>query len=202
MSRRLSLEQKRDDLIAKVNRLDAEERTQRATVSELYAKAHADAQEKLKTFNATYQKLMRSVDQQCFDAAIDPDSYMPVINHGKYREASSKVHQRLMYFLTLLEMSLRPSYVQFPRFLLIDTPENRGVDAPHLIAALAKVVEVLASSEEPAQVILTTGIGKVPAEAVSGSIGTLRDTDGQRLLREKKATTSERVSGHRSDSSR
>ena len=94
-------------------------------------------------------------------ARLDPDTYEPVLNDGEYREASSRVPRRLMYFLSLLSLSLETE-IPFPRFLLIDTPETAGIDRENLSRAIGMTPTVLAKGV--GQVILTTGPGRYPSE--------------------------------------
>ena len=107
----------------------------------------------------------------CNSARIDPESYMPVINESMYIEASANVHIRLLYFFTLLFMSLKDKSVTFPKFLLIDTPENIGVDEEPLKRSILQLNKILAKDEDGQvlgnqefQVIMTTGESKYPDE--------------------------------------
>lgn len=104
---------------------------------------------------------MRSTLKDVRLARLNLD-YEPVLNDAEYREASSTVTRRLMYFVTLLQMSLADPEMPFPRFLLVDTPETAGIDRENLSRAIGKIPEVLAGTKEPAQVILTTGTGSTP----------------------------------------
>lgn len=126
---------------------------------------------------------MASTLKEVHVARLDSD-YEPVLNDAEYREASSMVTRRLMYFVTLLQMSLIDNDVPFPRFLLVDTPETVGIHEENLSRAIGKIPEVLAKAPGQAQVILTTGEGKYPK-----ALGQLRKivlTDDSRLLKRKK----------------
>ena len=90
---------------------------------------------------------------------------MPIINDGEYKEASVGVPIRLMYFLTLLKLSLKDEDIPFPRFLLIDTPENLGIDKSNLEKSISKLLTGNdLKNRSKYQIILTTGIKKYPEE--------------------------------------
>lgn len=150
--------------------------------------AEAERRFKIERFNAIYTELLRDTLRDVRVARLGGD-YEPIINEGEYREASSSVARRLMYYLTLFKMSLEDPTVRAPRFLLIDTPENAGIDQPELRAAIGKVQDVLAEFPTvAAQVILTTGVRKYPSELKSKVVLTL-EKDGS-LLRPKGASQS------------
>jgi hypothetical protein len=143
-------------------------------------------QTKRLAFSTIYNDMMRRTLQDCRSASIGED-YMPLVNGGEYTEASAGVPRRLLYYATLLEMSLVDDTVKFPRFLLIDTPETSGIDAENLKAAMTRIVEVIDKGKQigrECQVILTTGIGKHPDGQESRVFGTMRK-EGERLLKAK-----------------
>ena len=112
-------------------------------------------------FSKRYTSLLSATVKEVRTASID-DSYMPVINQGEYREASANVPKRLMYYLTLLGMSLDDSEMAFPRFLLVDTPQTAGIDKGPLIACIQMIQTTLSGSKDPGQVILTIGPDRLP----------------------------------------
>lgn len=128
-----------------------------------------DAKEEIKLqltkFNEIYNALLVDIKEDINKAKIDEENYMPIINEGEYKEASVDVPIRLMYFLTLLKMSIDDSEMPFPRFLLIDTPENLGIDKVNLEKSISKfrIVEEETGMNN-FQIILTTGISKYPDE--------------------------------------
>lgn len=133
-----------------------------------FAKTNLGEQEKMlnnklddviKDFSTIYNTLLTSVLPECTSAYIDKD-YMPVINEGTYINASGHVPKRIVYFLSLLKLSLSKN-VKFPHLLIIDTPENLGIDEDNLIRTL-KLIEDIGS--ESYQIILTTGEKKYPVE--------------------------------------
>jgi len=146
--------------------------------------AKKDMLSKKKSFDATYLNLMRDTDNYCFDAYLGED-YMPYINRGTYRARSASVSKRLMYFLTLLILSLQ-SDLNYPRFLMIDTPNKEGIDKENLITVLSelsKAYELRKSEEVLFQIILTTGMDTYPEKFKKEVILTLSGEN--RLLIEK-----------------
>lgn len=89
-------------------------------------------------------------------------------------------------------MTIDTDNVPFPRFLLIDTPENLGIDEKNLISTLSLIDELFIKEDkeqtkeekqlEPNfQIILTTGIGKFPEKYSKNVVETL--TDDNKLLK-------------------
>lgn len=157
----------------------------------------------IEKFDKIYTDLIKQADKDVIKAELD-DNYMPVINDGVYRQASSYVTRRLVYYLTLIKMSIDTDNVPFPKFLLIDTPENLGIDEKNLISTLSLIDELFIKEEkeqgenteeikdeeqieeekqsEPNfQIILTTGIGKFPEKYKEYVVETL--TDDNKLLK-------------------
>lgn len=157
----------------------------------------------IEKFDKIYNDLIKQADKDVIKAELD-DNYMPVINDGMYRQASSYVTRRLVYYLTLIKMSIDTENVPFPKFLLIDTPENLGIDEKNLISTLSLIDELFIKEEkeqggiseeikdkeqiegekqsEPNfQIILTTGIGKFPEKYKEYVVETL--TDDNKLLK-------------------
>ena len=113
-------------------------------------------------FSDRYTKFLSETVKDVRSASLD-DSYMPVINQGEYREASSSVPKRLMYYLSLFSMSLDDSEMAFPRFLLIDTPQTASIDKDKLVACIETIETTLTKSKSPGQVILTIGRDRLPS---------------------------------------
>jgi DNA repair exonuclease SbcCD ATPase subunit len=128
---------------------------------ELEIKAQKDITNKVNKFSKNYNRLMTETLSDCRSARIKLEDYMPSINDGEYREASAKVSIRLMYYLTLLKLSLTEEDVTFPKFLLIDTPETAGIEMDNLIKCIKKFQD-LDSLNKDYQVILATGLKKYP----------------------------------------
>ncbi|WP_053217775.1 hypothetical protein [Virgibacillus senegalensis] len=135
-------------------------------------------------FSAIYEKLLIDIKADITKAKIDKDNYMPVINDGEYKEASVGVPIRLMYFLTLLKMSVKDKNLPFPRFLLIDTPENLGIDKDNLEKSISKLLSGKELNEKSKyQVILTTGIKKYPEKFSKFRKGRSLDVNNKLLLK-------------------
>lgn len=165
----------------------------------LEAKANEEIKNKIEIFNEKYNELMRNTLKDCWIARITIDDYMPLINNGEYREASSYVPIRLMYYLTMLYISLVDHEVKFPKFLLIDTPETAGIDDKGLKESLRQILKIIPKKEvdvnsendieensqiEDYQIILTTGLNKYPSIYGENVFTTL--SDDKRLLRKNK----------------
>lgn len=126
--------------------------------------------ETIEAFNEIYSNLLAKSSCSSNYAEIN-DVYMPYIDGGTYKERSTVVPIRLMYYFTLLSLGMKRDSVKHPRFLLIDTPEDAGIDPSNLklnIKLLDNALELSKNSEEDEikeyQVILTTGFDKYPAE--------------------------------------
>ncbi|OCA77114.1 hypothetical protein BBI01_01230 [Chryseobacterium artocarpi] len=118
-------------------------------------------------FNEVYNDLLGKSSYESKEAFIDED-YMPFIDNKEYKANSSDVPKRLMYYFSILSLALKLPSVKHPRFLLIDTPEDSGIDTAHLNQNLELLEEAIKLGEQedgtikPYQVILTTGYGKFP----------------------------------------
>jgi hypothetical protein len=117
--------------------------------------------DKVGKFSIIYNRLMTATLKDCRAARISLDNYLPIINDGEYKEASSGVSIRLMYYLAMMELSLANDDVPFPRFLLIDTPETAGIELDNLKNCIAQL-EQFERFGKDYQVILTTGLDKYP----------------------------------------
>lgn len=175
---------KRDYLLKQVNTIKNELEKLKLDVNEKLNNAEKELIEKKKSFNEIYNSLMQKADKYCYDAYIG-DDYMPYTNHGEYRARSSLVSKRLMYFLTLLIISLK-SESNYPRFLMIDTPNKEGIDPKNLIIILEQLANINEYIEDKGikyQVILTTGIKVYPDSLKDKVFLTLKDNN--KLLIEK-----------------
>ncbi len=135
----------------------------------LQAKAQRDIAKKINKFSGIYNDFMVETLPDCRSARIRLEDYMPIINEGEYREASARVSIRLMYYLSFIKLSLVQEDVNFPKFLLVDTPETAGIEMDNLINCIGKFQEL-----EPLgvdyQVIIATGLKKYPAFLKSNRI--------------------------------
>jgi len=156
LEQQFSLEKKRQELEDRCSRLSSDVNRARGRVKELEGQAQQEMERKRSDFGERYTELLSSTVAEVRTTSLN-DSYMPVINQGEYREASASVAKRLMYYLTMLSLSLEDLEMAFPRFLLIDTPQTAGIDPPALQACIDRILEILESTEGKGQVILTIG---------------------------------------------
>lgn len=157
-----TVSKKYQELLAAQLKYESEHSVLRGKVTQLEGGLSATIESTILEFNEIFNKLVTDVADDVQSAVIDPEDYMPIINDGVYKQASFDVTKRLMYFATLLKMSLRNSKMPYPRFLLIDTPENLGIDKENLDKCLIKIVCEPKMSQYDYQVIMTTGIKKYP----------------------------------------
>ncbi|MBI1890442.1 MAG: hypothetical protein HYS18_07345 [Burkholderiales bacterium] len=189
----------REEISTLYQRIETEGKLERLSNDyELKRKAHQEAElnmraletktmieinTKVNNFSVIYNRLMTETLSDCRSARISIENYLPVINEGEYKEASSRVSIRLMYYLTLLEMSLTYEDVTFPKFLLIDTPETAGIELANLVHCMEKIEE-LDKFKSDYQIILTTGLKKYPENFVDHRVMYMPDKQHS-LLHEK-----------------
>lgn len=128
---------------------------------ELGIQAKRDVTSKVHTFSQKYNELMVDTLPDCRSARIRLENYLPLINDGEYKEASSRVSIRLMYYITMMHLAMDDSEITFPKFLLVDTPETAGIELDNLINCISKF-EDLDSYDSNYQVIISTGLNKYP----------------------------------------
>lgn len=180
----VNLAQKKEGIVGQLTTLRSQVDGLKIKVNRCLSVAKEDMLSKKDTFNETYLDLMKNADQFCFDAYLG-DDYMPYINLKQYRARSASVPKRLMYFLTLLILSLQKD-LNYPRFLMIDTPNKEGIDKENLINNLKELTKANKLRKDDTmlfQVILTTGIGTYPEELKKSVFLTLEGKN--RLLKEK-----------------
>lgn len=151
----------------------------RANVDKFEAAAASEIIEKVSEFNTYYNKFMKLSLAECRKAEISIDDYMPLINGGEYKEASAAVHKRFLYYVTLLQLSLLDD-IPYPRLLLIDTPENIGIDNENLKRLLGCLNYLENPHDLDYQVILSTGEGKYPESLKDNII--MKLIDGEKVL--------------------
>lgn len=138
-------------------------------------------QEKLGEFSEIYLELIKSVDDNINKVEMEED-YLPILNNGVYMQASSYVLRRMVFYYTMLYFSIKDENIKFPKFIIMDTPENLGIDEPKLISCiklLDKINELSLDKygEFNYQIILTTGIDKYPKEYKNYVVDTLLKHD-------------------------
>lgn len=161
----IKIESKREELESKRASLGTKVEDTKRIMDEKKIESSKSMDEIVKSFNTKYLSLMTKALFDCTSARISSDDYMPIINGGTYKEASSNVSKRLMYYLTLFHLSLVDK-IKFPKFLLIDTPENMGIDNDNFISAMLLINELGDESKtiNDGQIILTTGLNKYPIQ--------------------------------------
>ena len=127
-------------------------------------KFNLDKESTVKGFKEIFSNLMDDSALKYSTVSID-ENYLPLVDGGIYREKSSAVTVRLMYYYSMLMYSLQNSSVKFPKFLVIDTPEDSGIDREKLIQNLACLQDAISGLNLDAlnfQLILTTGEDRYP----------------------------------------
>lgn len=165
LRQQIKIELKREELETKRASFGTRIEDAKRIMDEKKIESSKSMDEIVKSFNAKYLSLMTKALFDCHSARISSDDYMPIINGGTYKEASSNVSKRLMYYLTLFHLSLVDK-IKFPKFLLIDTPENMGIDTDNFISAMLLINELGNETHNinEGQIILTTGLNKYPTQ--------------------------------------
>lgn len=148
-------------------------------VQRLDSESKVELQNQIYEFDRVYNDFMTSVVADCRSAAIDRQTYLPIINNGQYREHSAKVPKRFLYYLGLLQLALL-SDIPFPRLLLVDTPETAGIDFEGLVKMIRQIEALENPLGKPFQILFSTGVGKYPPEFASKVV--LRLSKEDRLL--------------------
>ena len=144
----------------------------------------------IEQFNKIYSTLLAKSSYKSTSAYIDED-YMPFIDNREYKANSSEVPKRLMYYFTILSLALKLDSVKHPKFLLIDTPEDSGIDTDNLnlnLSLLEEAITIGSKVNEVSkdfQVILTTGYGKFPEDFDKYIIERFSEKDGNFILKPK-----------------
>lgn len=146
--------------------------TAKLDVQRLDAESKIELQKQIASFDQVYNDFMTTAVADCRSASIDPQTYLPLIDGGVYREHSAMVPKRFFYYLTLLQLSLL-SDIPFPRLLLVDTPETAGIDFDGLVKMLLKIDELENPHKKPFQILFSTGPGKYPPEFESNVLMTI-----------------------------
>ncbi|ELQ2511544.1 hypothetical protein QTG68_001160 [Vibrio vulnificus] len=128
------------------------------------SKFNLDKESTVKGFKAIFSNLMNNSALKYSTVSID-ENYFPLVDGGIYREKSSAVTVRLMYYYSMLMYSLQNSSVKFPKFLVLDTPEDSGIDREKLIKNLSCLQDAISELDLDTldfQLILTTGENRYP----------------------------------------
>jgi hypothetical protein len=143
------------------------------------------------SFNRIYNNLMKDSSCKAEQAFINED-YMPVLDDGEYREKSAIVPKRMMYYFTLISMALKFDTIKHPKLLIMDTPEEAGIDdIAENIILFDKALDLSKKTSQTKigsfQFILTTGHNeRCPKEYEKFIKLRFRKEDGAFILKEKK----------------
>ena len=141
----------------------------------------------IEEFNKIYCDLLKKSSAGANIAEIDED-YMPIVDGGVYKNKSADVPLRLMYYFTILALSLKNETVKHPGLLIIDTPEDSGIDEDNLkndLSLINSVIEQGETSKKDYQIILTTGIDKYPESFKENIKDEFNENKGIYILKEK-----------------
>jgi hypothetical protein len=155
---------KLNNLLLNRERMDSD----RAIAKELLNKEDyifkKDKKDMVVNFNKIFKDLVNKSALSGAVVSIESD-YMPIINGGTYTAKSAYVTIRLMYYYSMLLYGLIHGGIKFPMFLLIDTPEDSGIDLGHLIKNIKLIESTISSYTNDSskyQVIITSGEDKYP----------------------------------------
>lgn len=161
LEEKLKIENKIEKLQSSFDKKSEEFENKKNDLQIKEAECNKDIFIKINQFNKIYNDYVTNTLPDCRNAKISSSDYLPIIDDGIYREFSSSVAIRFMYFLTILEMSLINDDINFPKLLLIDTPETAGIDRDKLNAILLQINSL---SNTNYQIILSTARDKYPEE--------------------------------------
>lgn len=157
----LAMEAKLEGFNKELNVKDIEYRKKETKFKKIEVDSESQLKNRILEFSNIYNDLMKNSLSDVRKAEISMDTYLPVINDGIYREASSKVSVRFLYFVTLLKMSLEMD-IPYPKLILVDTPETAGIDKDNLDLVLTKLNDLRDDLDVDFQAIVATGVGKYP----------------------------------------
>lgn len=158
--------ERKDNLDKELEALNSRYKVIKEELEKLQIKFEEENRNIINDFNIIYKELLSSSSAGITEAEIDSD-YMPIIDGGIYKNKSADVPVRLMYYLTILALALKYKHVRHPKLLIIDTPEDSGIDDDNLnkdLLLINKALELGNAKDEKFQIILTTGLEKYPSE--------------------------------------
>jgi hypothetical protein len=187
--RLLDIESKLDRFQIDFDAISAKTKVAELKRKVLEVKAQQDVTSKVIAFSKKYDKLMKNTLPDCRSAKINLDNYLPSINDGLYRETSSLVSIRLMYFITLMHLALSDESVTFPKFLLIDTPETAGIELDNLKNCISQIEELECYGVD-FQVIISTGLNKYPDSLKANRVLFMPDKQKENMLLKERSSRS------------
>ncbi|MCE4045160.1 hypothetical protein LXM56_13555 [Lysinibacillus fusiformis] len=139
-------------------------------------------QNNLEKFEEIYSNYLNDFYKELdinFTVKLDRN-YLPVM--GEYKHQSFNVLKRLFFYLTLLKLSLDEDYsISYPKFLIIDTLKDEGIEIPHLKKLFTYIDEF---KDSDCQIIITSGYDEFEDNQEEYLIGWLNDK--HKLLRRRK----------------
>lgn len=142
----------------------------------------------IKDFNSIYESLIIQSSADVTKAEINED-YMPIVDDGVYKNKSASVPIRLIYYFSILALAIKYDTVKHPKLLIIDTPEDSGIDNDNLemdLLLLDKALEMVNANKNDFQVILTTGLMKFPNEFKDYIVETFNKKEHNKFILTKK----------------
>lgn len=142
----------------------------------------------IKDFNSIYESLIIQSSADVTKAEINED-YMPIVDDGVYKNKSASVPIRLIYYFSILALAIKYDTVKHPKLLIIDTPEDSGIDNDNLemdLLLLDKALEMVNANKNDFQVILTTGLKKFPNEFKDYIVETFNKKEHNKFILTKK----------------
>ncbi|MFD2528643.1 AAA family ATPase [Polaribacter marinaquae] len=183
----LEISIKKEGLEEKFNSLNEKYKSTNKEFRALHLEFVSQNKSLITEFNKIYCELLQKSSAGANIAEID-DDYMPIIDGGVYKNKSADVPLRLMYYFTILALSLKNVSVKHPGLLIIDTPENSGIDEDNLKKDLDLInfaIEKGESSKKEYQIILTTGLDKYPESFKENIKDEFNESEGFYILKEK-----------------
>lgn len=158
----------------KVANLEKEIKNLKDKLNKLEIEKDDILQENLEKFERIYSKYLKDYDDKddSFEVKLDRN-YVPFLN--VYREQSFSVPKKFFYYLALLDMSIDPEVnINYPRFLIIDTLKDAGLELYDLVKLMRKLERY---ENQECQIILTCGYDEYSGEFKEYEIDYLSDSN-------------------------
>lgn len=158
----------------KVANLKKEIKESKDKLNELEVEKDDILQENLEKFEGVYSKYLKDYDDKddSFEVKLDRN-YVPFLN--VYREQSFSVPKKFFYYLALLDMSINTEVnINYPRFLIIDTLKDAGLELDDLVKLMRKLKRY---ENQECQIILTCGYDEYSREFKEYEIDYLSDSN-------------------------
>lgn len=185
----LEISIKKEELEEKFNSINEKYKSKNKEFRALHLEFVSQNKSLIAGFNEIYSYLLQKSSAGANIAEID-DDYMPIIDGGVYKNKSADVPLRLMYYFTILALSLKNESVKHPGLLIIDTPEDSGIDKDNLkkdLDLINLIIEQGVDSKKEYQIILTTGLDKYPESFKDNIKDRFNKKEGIFILKERTA---------------